>query len=121
MNTEDPLRKCDKCKIRKPKSLFYKYKYCKRCHLKNYIKQHILTARIANHLNLSIDEINNIMENRDNINDINDMNDSTRNLLGEHERYDEVIMYFTGHSMRDSTIITNDVIDNFLDENVVSF
>jgi len=30
-------------------------------------------------------------------------------------------MYFTGHSMRDSTIITNDVIDNFLDENVVSF
>ena len=105
MNTEDPLRKCDKCKIRKPKSLFYKYKYCKRCHLKNYIKQHILRARIAN----------NIMENRE------DINDSTRNLLGEHERYDEVIMYFTGHNMRDSTIITNDVIDNFLDENVVSF
>ena len=115
MNTEDdPLRKCDKCKIRKPKSLFYKYKYCKRCHLKNYIKEHILTARIANHLNLSIDEINNIMENRD------DINDSPRRFLGEHERYDEVIMYFTGHSMIDSTIITNDVIDNFLDENVVS-
>jgi hypothetical protein len=115
MNTEDPLRKCDKCNITKPKSLFYKYKCCKRCHLKNYIKQHILTARIANHLNLSIDEINNIMENR------YDINDTTRNLTGEHERYDEVIMYFTGHSMRDSTIITNDVIENFLDENVVSF
>jgi hypothetical protein len=115
MNTEDPLRKCDKCKITKPKSLFYKYKYCKRCHIKNYIKQHILTARIANHLNLSIDEINNIVENRDNI------NDSTRNLHEENDRYDEVIMYFTGHNMRDSTIITNDVIENFLDENVVSF
>uniref|UniRef100_A0A6C0DNA0 Uncharacterized protein n=1 Tax=viral metagenome TaxID=1070528 RepID=A0A6C0DNA0_9ZZZZ len=116
MNTEeDPLRKCDKCKITKPKSLFYKYKYCKRCHLKNYIKQHILMARIANHLNLSIDEINNIMENKI------DINDSTRNLIGEHERYDEVIMYFTGHNMRDGTIITDNVIENFLDENVVSF
>ncbi len=115
----DPLRKCDTCKITKPKSLFYKYKYCKRCHIKNYIKEHILTARVANHLNLSIDEINNIMENRD---DVNDATRSllTRNLFGEHERYDDVIMYFTGHNMRDSTIITNDVIDNFLDENVVS-
>ena len=83
--------------------------------IKNYIKEHILNARIANHLNLSIDEINNIMENKD------DINDSTRNLLGEHERYDEVIMYYTGHNMRDSTIITNDVIENFLDETVVPF
>jgi hypothetical protein len=115
MDTDDPLRKCDKCKITKPKSLFYRDKYCKRCHIKDYIKEHILNARIANHLNLSIDEINNIMENRD------DINDSTRNLIGEHERYDDVIMYFTGHNMRDSTIITNDVIDNFLDEIVVSF
>ena len=115
MDTDDPLRKCDKCKITKPKSLFYRDKYCKRCHIKDYIKEHILNARIANHLNLSIDEINNIMKNRD------DINDSTRNLIGEHERYDDVIMYFTGHNMRDSTIITNDVIDNFLDEIVVSF
>jgi len=113
MNTDNPPRKCDTCKITKPRSLFYRYKYCKRCHIKNYIKEHICNARIANHLNLSIDELNNIMK-------IN-MNDSTRNLIGEHERYDEVIMYFTGHSMRESTIITNDVIDNFLDENVVPF
>jgi hypothetical protein len=48
-----------------------------------------------------------------------DMNDSTRNLIGEHERYDEVIMYFTGYNMSDSTIITNNIIDNFLDENIV--
>jgi hypothetical protein len=114
MDTGDPLRKCDTCKITKPKSMFYKYRYCKRCHIKNYIKEHLLTARVANHLNLSIDEINNITQNRD------DVNDTTRNLLGEHQRYDEVIMYFTGHNMRDSTIITNDVIDNFLDEDVVS-
>ncbi len=113
MNNNNPLRKCDKCKITKPKNLFYRYRYCKRCHIKNYINEHLCNARIANHLNLSIDELNNIMK-------IN-MNDSTRNLIGEHERYDEVIMYFTGHSMRESTIITNDVIDNFLDENVVPF
>ena len=43
---------------------------------------------------------------------IYDINDSTRNFLGEHERYDEVIMYFTG--VPDSTIITDDVIDNFI-------
>ena len=105
MNTEDdPLRKCDKCKITKPKSLFYRYKYCNRCHIKDYLKQHILTARIANHLNLSIEEINNIMENRDD---------------GEHQRYDDVIMYFTGHNMRESSIITNDIIENFLDETLV--
>ena len=54
------------------------------------------------------------MEHRD------DVNDATRNLLGEHQRYDDVIMYFTGHNMRGSSIITNDVIENFLDETVVS-
>jgi hypothetical protein len=114
MNTEeDPLRKCDKCKITKPKSLFYRYKYCKRCHIKNYIEQHILTARIANHLNLSINEINNIMK--------DDINDPTRNLIGEHERYDELMMYFTGYNMKASTIINNDVIDNFLDEKVIPY
>ena len=61
MDTEDPLRKCDKCKITKPKSLFYKYKYCNRCHIKDYIKNHLLNARVANHLNLSIGKLNNII------------------------------------------------------------
>jgi len=36
------------------------------------------------------------------------------------ENIKDMMKYFTGHNMRDSTIITNDVIDNFLDENVVS-
>jgi len=92
MDTEDPLRKCDKCKITKHKSVFYRYKYCKKCHIKSYLN---------NHLNLSIDELNNIMK------------------TVEHDRYDEIVMYFTGHSMRDSSIITNEIIDNFLDENVI--
>ncbi len=104
---DDPLRKCDTCKITKPKSLFYRYKYCKRCHIKSYINQHLCNARAANHLNLSIDELNNIIK--------IDTNDSKRNPIGEHERYDEVIMYITGW-IKNSTIITNDTIENFLNE-----
>ena len=108
MDTEDPLRKCDKCKITKPKSLFYKYKYCKRCHIKNYIKQHIQNARIANHFNLSMDEFNNIMT--------ENMNDPTRNGIGEHERYDEIMIYYC---RTQSSVITDEVINNFLDEIIV--
>ena len=63
MNVEDPIRKCDKCNESKPRSLFYKHQYCKRCHIKDHISHHILKARVANRLNLSIDEINNILEN----------------------------------------------------------
>ena len=95
----EPLRKCDKCKITKPKKLFYRYKYCNRCHIKSYIRNHLQNARIANHLNISIDELNNII-------------DPKRNGIVEHERYDEimVLMY------NSSSIINDDIINNFLDE-----
>ena len=83
MNEEDLIRKCDKCKVSKPKSMFYRYKYCKKCH----ISYHILNGRIANRLNLSMDELNNIFK--------NDMNDPTRNEIGEHERYNEVMLLMT--------------------------
>jgi len=99
------LRKCDSCKIIKSKDLFHIYKYCKRCHIKDYIKNNLLYARVANHFNLSIEEINNIMS-------IN-MNDPTRNELGEHERYDEIMNYYISTQ---STVITDDVINNFLEE-----
>ena len=105
MDNNELLRKCNKCKITKSKELFYKYRYCNRCHIKDYIKNHLLNARVANHLNLSIDKLNNIIT--------DNMNDSTRDA-GEHERYDEVIMYFTG--TQSSTVITDNVINNFLDE-----
>ena len=48
-----------------------------------------------------------------------DTNETTRNIIGEHERYDEVIMYFTEYNMINNTIITNDVIDNFLDNRLL--
>lgn len=100
----EPLRKCDKCKITKAKKLFYRYKYCNRCHIKAYICIHLQNARIANHLNISIDELNNILK--------IDCNDSTRNEIGEHERYDEVMLLMCNSSF----IINDDIINNFLDE-----
>jgi hypothetical protein len=93
------LRKCDKCKITKPKKLFYRYKYCNRCHIKSYIRIHLQNARIANHLNISIDELNNIL-------------DTKRNGIEEHERYDEVMLLMFNYS----SIINDDIINNFLDE-----
>jgi hypothetical protein len=95
----EPLRKCNKCKITKPKKLFYRYKYCNRCHIKAYICIHLQNARIANHLNISIDELNNIL-------------DTKRNGIGEHERYDEVMLLI----YNSSSIINDDIINNFLDE-----
>ena len=39
MDNNELLRKCNKCKITKPKELFYKSLiYCNRCHIKDYIK-----------------------------------------------------------------------------------
>jgi hypothetical protein len=105
MDNNELLRKCNKCKITKPKELFYKYKYCKRCHIKDYITNHLLDARVANHFNLSMEEFNNIMT--------SNMNDPIRNGIGEHERYDEIMVYY---SETQSSIITDDVINNFLDE-----
>ena len=83
MNEEDLIRKCDKCKVSKPKSMFYIYKYCKKCHIKDYMNYHILNARTANRLNLSMDELNNILKNEPFR--TADNTDPTRNELGEHE------------------------------------
>ena len=93
------LRKCDKCKITKPKKLFYRYNYCNRCHIKAYIRIHLKNAKIANHLNISIDELNNIL-------------DTKKNGIEEHERYDEVMLLI----YNSSSIINDDIINNFLDE-----
>jgi hypothetical protein len=105
MDNNELLRKCNKCKITKPKELFYKYKYCKRCHIKDYIRNHLLDARVANHFNLSMEDFNNIMT--------SNMNDPIRNGIEEHERYDEIMVYYCGTQ---SSIITDDIINNFLDE-----
>ena len=96
---DELLRKCDKCKITKPKKLFYRYKYCNRCHIKSYIRIHLQNAKIANHLNISIDELNNIL-------------DTKRNGIEEHKRYDEVMLLM----FNSSSIINDDIINNLLNE-----
>jgi hypothetical protein len=95
--TNELLRKCDTCNITKPKRMFYRYKYCKRCHIKDNIRTYLIDAHIANHLNLSIEELNNIMKNIDPTSD----------------RYDEIISYYQNFQ---TNIITDEIINNFLDE-----
>jgi hypothetical protein len=109
-NEVDPVRKCNSCKQYKQRNEFYRYRNCKKCHITSFIRNHLLEARVANHLNLSIDELNNILN--------NNMNDPTRNDLGEHERYEEVMLLMTGHNMQPSTVITDDIISSYLDESI---
>ena len=108
MDESQLLRKCDKCKITKPKDLFYRYKYCKKCHIRDYIKNNLLEAYTANHFNLSIDELKNIMNTEINI------NDPTRNEIGEHHRYDEIMLYYVNNQR-----IINDITDNIINELVI--
>ena len=70
----------------------------------SFIRIHLQNARIANHLNISIDELNDILK--------IDYNDPKRNEIGEHKRYDEVMLLM----YNSSSIITDDIIDHFLDE-----
>lgn len=79
-----------------------------KCDIKTYIKTHLFNARVANALNISIDELNNILK-------LN-INDSTRNSIGEHYRYDEVMLLMLDLNFPSSNIITDEIIDKFLDE-----
>ena len=110
MNENEPIGKCYKCKIIKPKHFFYKFKYnhkfCKKCHIKSYIKDCLIEAYIANHFNLSIDELKYIMT-------IDD-NDPIKDEAGEHNRFDEIFPYYS--IAENSTIITDNIINNYLDE-----
>jgi hypothetical protein len=105
---DESIKECEQCKIVKSKSLFFNNKFCKRCHIKDYLEYHLVKSRIANYLNLSINEIDNILK--------IDYNDPDRNGLGEHYRYSEVMLLLTGWSMLPSTVITDEVINKFLDE-----
>jgi len=95
MNYDEPSRKCDGCKILKEKRLFHRYKYCNKCHIKDNIKNYLLTARIANHFNLSIEKLNEIMNNID------------------HEMYDEITLYYITNMS--NKMISDEIMNNFLD------
>jgi len=91
MNELEVVRICDKCKIIKPINLFYKYKYCKKCHIIDYINIHLSNARIANHLNLSIDEFNNIINTN----------------------------HIQNYNINSSSIINNNIINDYLNEKMI--
>jgi hypothetical protein len=113
MNKDNELDlqiKCNTCDIVKPQYHFYKCVNCKKCNINSYIHNNLIKARIANHLNLSITMLNDIIT--------NDLNDPTRNELGEHKRYNEVILLMTNNTLSSSTVITDDIIDSFLDVNI---
>ena len=59
--------------------------------IRDYIKNNLLEAYTANHFNLSIDELKNIMNTEINI------NDPTRNEIGEHHWYDEIMLYYVNN------------------------
>ena len=105
------MRKCAICKQIKDVSLFYTFYTCRKCKTIEDIEEFILLAKISNHLNISIEEVKNILT-------IN-INDSGRNEFGEHNRFDELMLLITGFDENfssSSIIIYKERISNFLDE-----
>ena len=101
-----PERRCKDCKVYKDTSLFYKNYLCNRCKIIADIRDYLHYAKLANHFNTSIKEIHNILE--------IDMNDPSRNLIGEHERYDEVMLVYSSYS--NSIFNNTEAISSYLDE-----
>lgn len=67
---------------------------------------YLLNAKLANHFNKSIQEIDNILT--------IDMNDPSRNGIGEHIYYHDVMIEFVKYS--NSQFNNREVITRFLDE-----
>ena len=100
MDTNDSLRKCDYCKETKPKSLFIKYKLCKKCEIKNFITESLKIALCAKKLNLSTLEIKDILK-------VKNGPDNNHNSIGEHRRYDEVICIYLENNYKIDEIVEN--------------
>ena len=101
-----PERRCKECKVYKDTSLFYKNYLCNRCKIIADIGNYLSMAKLAYHFNTNIKEIDNILE--------IDMNDPSRNLIGEHRRYDDVMGAFV--SMNNSQFNNREAISNYLKE-----
>ena len=81
-----PQRICRNCKINKDTSLFYKYNLCNRCKIIADVKIYLDNAKLANHFNTSIEEIEYILKLDD--------EDPNKNPLGEHSKYDDVMLVY---------------------------
>jgi len=101
-----PERRCKECKVYKDTTLFYKNYLCNRCKIIADIGNYLSMAKLAYLFNTNIKEIDNILE--------IDMNDPSRNLIGEHEKYDDVMGAMV--EMYDSQFNNREAISNYLKE-----
>lgn len=101
-----PERRCKECKVYKDTSLFFKNYLCNRCKIIADIGMYLTMAKLAYHFNTNIKEIDNILE--------SDMNDLSRNLIGEHRRYDDVMDAMV--SICNSQFNNREAISNYLKE-----
>ena len=99
-------KKCKECKMIKNKTFFFKFSLCNKCKIVSDINLHLLYAKLANHFNTSIKEIENILE--------IDMDDPSRNDIGEHQKYDDVMLELVKYS--NSQFNNKEAITRYLDE-----
>ena len=103
-----PERLCRVCKIVKDTNLFHKYNLCNRCKIIAEVKIYLDYAKLANHFNTSIKEIEYILE--------LDMNDPNKEG-GEHSKYDDVMLEYQSASFyRNSQFNNIETISRYLDE-----
>ena len=96
-------RRCKECKVYKDKSLFYKNYLCNRCKIIADIEDYLIRSKLAYHFNTNIKEIDYILE--------IDMGDPRKNLIGEHDKYDDVMLV-----MPNITNSLKEAISIYLDE-----
>ena len=103
-----PQRRCNVCKIVKDTSLFHKYSLCNRCKIIAEVKIYLDNAKLANHFNTSIKEIDYILELDD-----NDPNKEG----GEHSKYDDVMaVYQSAGFFGNSQFNNTETISRYLNE-----
>jgi hypothetical protein len=102
-------RCCKECKVYKDTSLFFKYNLCNRCKIIAEVKIYLNYAKLANHFNTSIKEIEYILELDD--------NDPNKNPIGEHSKYDDVMLVWSNAGYYSNSIFNNtEAISSYLDE-----
>ena len=99
-------KRCSTCNIVKNNMLFHKNSLCKKCKFVGDVSKYLLNVKLANYFNKSIEEIENILT--------IDMNDPSRNEIGEHSNYDEVMLELVKYS--NSLFNNTETITRFLDE-----
>jgi hypothetical protein len=101
-------RRCKECKFYKEVSLFYKNNLCNRCKIITDIRHYLTMAKLANHINTSIKEVEYILELDD-----NDPNKEG----GEHSKYDDVMLVYQSAGFFGNSQFNNtEAISRYLEE-----